>query len=96
MHRIECPWCGVRDESEFQYQGDASKAPPALDASIDEGVAAVYLRDNPCGWHLEWWHHVAGCRRYVKVRRHTLTHAIAATGWPGDELPPVQVTEEHP
>ena len=24
MHRIDCPWCGTRDEAEFQYQGDAT------------------------------------------------------------------------
>ena len=23
MHRIDCPWCGVRDEAEFKYGGDA-------------------------------------------------------------------------
>ena len=24
MLRISCPWCGVRDEVEFRYRGDAS------------------------------------------------------------------------
>ena len=36
----------------------------------------VYLRDNPCGPHWEWWHHVAGCRRWIRVQRDTETHAI--------------------
>lgn len=86
MHRIDCPWCGRRDEAEFQYQGDATTAPAPLDADTDTAHTAVYLRDNPSGWHTEWWHHVSGCRRYVKVRRHTLTHDIVATGWPGHDL----------
>lgn len=95
MQRLDCPWCGLRDVAEFQYQGDASRQPPALDASIDEAHDAVFLRDNPRGWHLEWWHHVAGCRRHVKVLRHTLTHEVAATGWPEDTLvPPRQEADQ--
>lgn len=87
MHRIDCPWCGVRDEAEFQYQGDATKKRPAMDGSVDAYFDYVYLRDNPRGWHTEWWHHVQGCRQWVKVVRNTLTHEIAATGGPQDELP---------
>ncbi len=88
MHRIDCPWCGLRDEAEFQYQGDASVAPPPLEGDIDEAMAAVYLRENPRGWHQEWWHHVAGCRQYVRVLRHTGSHEVAATGWPDSRLEP--------
>ncbi len=86
MHRIDCPWCGLRDEAEFQYQGDASVAPPALDARPEAAVSAVYIRTNPRGWHREWWHHVGGCRQFVQVIRHTVSHRVAATGRPGDEL----------
>lgn len=88
MHRINCPWCGIRDEAEFQYQGDASKVRPDFDASVDAFFDYVYIRDNPRGWHLEWWHHVAGCRQWVKVARNTLTHEIAATARAQDQLTP--------
>ncbi len=88
MHQIDCPWCGIRDEAEFQYQGDASVSRPAGEASDDEFFRYVYLRDNPKGWHLEWWHHVSGCRLWVKVLRHTVTHEIRATGMPQDPLEP--------
>lgn len=86
MLRIPCPWCGERDEAEFAYHGDASLSRPEDDDAGDAGAmfAHVYLRANPAGWHQEWWHHVHGCRRYVKVLRNTLTHEIAAAGWPGD------------
>ncbi|MGG5819966.1 sarcosine oxidase subunit delta [Falsiroseomonas sp. HW251] len=87
MHRIACPHCGLRDEAEFCYRGDATLARPAPDAGIDAFVAYVYDRDNPRGWHLEWWHHVQGCRRVLKVRRDTLTHEIAWVGTPA-EAPP--------
>jgi len=78
MLRIPCPWCGERDEIEFHYRGDASRTRPRADAGLDAFVAYVYERDNPLGWHLEWWLHSGGCRRLLKVVRHTLTHEIAA------------------
>jgi methylglutamate dehydrogenase subunit B len=86
MHRIPCPWCGSRDEAEFQYQGDATEGRPAADAPLDAFHDYVYTRANPCGWHLEWWHHSGGCRQMVKVARHTLTHEIRATGLAHDRL----------
>ena len=76
MLRIPCPWCGVRDESEFRYRGDASRPRPSAEAGIDAFTAYVYQRDNPCDWHSEWWLHVAGCRALLKVVRHTLTDEI--------------------
>lgn len=87
MHQINCPWCGVRDETEFQYQGDASVTRPAPDADEVDFFDYVYIRDNPKGWHTEWWHHVGGCRQWVKVVRNTVTHEIRATGLPQDDLP---------
>jgi heterotetrameric sarcosine oxidase delta subunit len=41
-------------------------------------VAYVYERSNPRDWHAEWWLHVGGCRRLLKIERHTLTHEIRA------------------
>jgi sarcosine oxidase subunit delta len=76
MLRILCPWCGLRDESEFRYRGDAARRRPPADAGLDAFNAYVYQRDNLRDWHTEWWLHVAGCRRVLKVVRHTLTHEI--------------------
>ena len=86
MHRIRCPHCGVRDEIEFKYRGDATVARPAPDAGGDAFFEYVYIRDNPRGWHIEWWHHAAGCRQWIKVVRNTLTLDIAATGTAGETL----------
>lgn len=86
MHRINCPWCGDRDEAEFQYSGDATKVRPKENASEEKFFDYVFLRDNPKGWHVEWWHHVGGCRQWVKVVRNTLTHEIYSTGTPQDKL----------
>ncbi len=86
MHIISCPHCGPRDEAEFHYRGDATVARPAGDAGQQAFYDYVYSRENPRGWHTEWWHHFAGCRQFVKVVRHTATHEIAATGGPADTL----------
>jgi sarcosine oxidase subunit delta len=79
MHRIPCPWCGLRDEAEFAYRGDASLARPAAEAGPEAFHDFVYMRENRRGWQLEWWHHAGGCRQWIKVVRHTVTHEIRAT-----------------
>ena len=45
----------------------------------------VYERTNEFGWHAEWWLHVGGCRRLLKVVRHTESHEIRAVTGPQDE-----------
>jgi heterotetrameric sarcosine oxidase delta subunit len=73
---LKCPWCGPRDYTEFSYAGDATVERPAADAPDTDRVDYVYMRDNPRGPHLEYWHHVQGCRLWVRVRRDTLTHEV--------------------
>ena len=87
MIRIVCPWCGERNTVEFTYGGDAINKYPELSEDTTEAqcVEYVYLRDNPCGPHLEYWHHVNGCRQWLKVKRDTLTHEVLTTG-PADVL----------
>ena len=77
MLRIKCPVCGLRDETEFSYGGDATVVRPAHDeTSVDVWHAYVFLRDNPRGAHREYWQHVQGCRQWLVVERDTLTHKI--------------------
>jgi sarcosine oxidase subunit delta len=76
MLRIPCPFCGVRDEAEFRFRGDASVVRPAEGAGLDEFHRYVYERANPLGWHREWWLHVFGCRQLLLIERHTLSHEI--------------------
>jgi heterotetrameric sarcosine oxidase delta subunit len=83
MLRITCPWCGERDETEFRYRGDATKTRPPAEADVAAFSAYVFERDNACGWHTEWWLHTGGCRRLLKVVRHTLTHEIRSVSEPG-------------
>lgn len=89
MMRIKCPHCGARDVTEFTYGGAAGVMRPADPAGVSDPEWAdyVYLRDNPRGLHDEVWQHTAGCRRWIAVRRDTLTHEVIAAAEPGG-LPP--------
>lgn len=92
MLSIDCPWCGPRDVAEFTYGGDATLVRPDADRGTDAQWADyVYLRTNPRGAHVEWWHHVAGCRQWLKVHRDTRTHAIS-----GVEAAPAATTAGVP
>jgi heterotetrameric sarcosine oxidase delta subunit len=86
MLQISCPYCGPRDEAEFRYRGDATVRRPEATAGAEAFAAYVFDRANPAGWHVDWWHHVHGCRRVLKLLRNTITHEIAAVGLPGDEI----------
>jgi methylglutamate dehydrogenase subunit B len=79
MLLIPCPHCGPRSHVEFTYAGDAGLRRPADDAPLAAWADYVYLRDNPRGPHREYWHHVHGCRAYVRVERDTATHAIVSS-----------------
>ena len=88
MLRINCPICGLRDETEFSYGGDATVVRPAPDeTNADVWFDFVFLRDNPRGPHDELWLHSAGCRSFFKVRRDTRTHDILASAPLDQPLP---------
>lgn len=76
--RIQCPFCGPRDWSEFASLGDASARRPDADACAADFLEAVYLRGNPAGRHEEFWYHAFGCRGWLRVTRDTRTHEIHA------------------
>ena len=76
MIRIDCPFCGERDHSEFSYGGDASVKYPPLDAPADQWLEAVFQRENIDGVQFETWQHLQGCRMWIVVERDTTTHDI--------------------
>ena len=81
MFLIECPWCGERDETEFNCVGEAHIVRPLEPEKLTDAEWADYLfmRSNPKGTHREQWLHAAGCRRYFNAERNTVTYKIAAT-----------------
>ena len=76
MLLISCPFCGPRSEDEFGFGGDASLITPNDDDNIQDVADYMFLRDNPKGWHKEFWTHRYGCGRWMIVERHTVTHKI--------------------
>lgn len=76
MIRIQCPFCGERDHSEFTYGGDGTIKYPALDSPKKDWLEAVFQRENIRGLQTETWHHVHGCRMWLLLERDTLTHQI--------------------
>jgi heterotetrameric sarcosine oxidase delta subunit len=77
MIRINCPVCGLRDETEFTYGADASVTRPSIDDTrLSSWVDFVFIRDNPRGEHQEYWHHVQGCRQWLVLERNTASHEI--------------------
>lgn len=73
--RINCPYCGERNVSEFTYKGDASlERPSSADPQAFHDF--VYMRDNVPGPMKEFWFHAAGCHAWLILSRHTVTHEI--------------------
>jgi methylglutamate dehydrogenase subunit B len=87
--RVNCPFCGDRDVSEFHCLG--GKAPARPDPRAADAVAQfadyVYLRDNAAGLHEELWYHGFGCRAWLIVERNTLTHEISGVRTASGEEP---------
>jgi sarcosine oxidase subunit delta len=76
MIRINCPFCGERDHSEFSYGGDGSIEYPPLDAPAEDWSKSVFQRENIRGVQTESWQHVSGCRQWLLLERDTMTHEI--------------------
>ena len=74
---VPCPHCGSRPKEEFTIRGAVLQRPSPAD-DPEKWFDYVYLRDNPRGAYEEYWHHTAGCRRWLVVCRDTMTHQVTA------------------
>lgn len=72
---INCPHCGTRPKEEFSIRG-ASVARPVPSAPDEDWHRYVHIRDNERGRIVEYWHHAAGCRRWLVVDRSNVTHEV--------------------
>ena len=78
MIELPCPWCGPRDAGEFAHVGEVVTRPEPRTATPEQWREYLYLRANPLGWVTETWYHRMGCRRYIRVDRHTGTNEVLA------------------
>ncbi len=77
MLLIACPHCGPRNSDEFSFSGEIVPR-PGPDPSPEEWRRYLYEKANARGWVTERWFHVAGCRRFLDVERHTGTNEVRA------------------
>jgi sarcosine oxidase subunit delta len=76
---IPCLHCGLRDETEFRFGGEAYRSRPACPEQLSDGEWTDYLfsRSNPKGVNFERWFHWGGCEQWFVLCRDTVTHMIA-------------------
>jgi sarcosine oxidase subunit delta len=89
MLQLQCPFCGLRDESEFSFGGEAHIARPLEPDALNDEEWADYLfnRSNVKGFHREMWLHAAGCRQWFYAIRNTVSYEFTAFYRVGDPLP---------
>lgn len=85
--RLNCPWCGPRDEPEFICGGAAQITRPALDCDDRTWGEYLFFRDNPKGLHPERWRHAYGCGQWFVIVRNTVTHEVLDAYRIGDTIP---------
>lgn len=87
MMLIPCPHCGPRAQAEFVYERTLDSV-VALDARADDAMNRLFTRTNPRGVDEELWRHTFGCRSWMIVRRHRVTHEIESARPVGPEALP--------
>lgn len=89
MLLIECPFCGVRAETEFACGGEGGIVRPLNTESMTDEQWGDYLfmRKNTKGMHHEQWRHLSGCGRWFNALRDTVSYRFEAV-WKIGELPP--------
>jgi len=77
MQMFPCPFCGLRDETEFRFGGMAGKIRPIGGAAAPSAAWSRYLYFQPGlkGRVAEIWTH-APCGELFQLERDNVTHAV--------------------
>lgn len=77
MQLFPCPFCGLRNEREFHYAGEAGKTRPDTRAQVSAADWAAYLYDrtNDKGRVREVWMHLT-CREVFVMERDSATMEV--------------------
>ena len=80
MQLFPCPFCGLREETEFHFAAEAGKArpEPAGQVSDDGWAKYLYFQDSPTGRSREIWVHLA-CGEFFVMTRDTVTHEVTGS-----------------
>ena len=71
MMQITCPWCGLRNSTEFIQHGEKPPRPAVTDTTRTAWADYLYTRNNTWGEAKEMWFHSAGCRQFFLLYRDT-------------------------
>jgi sarcosine oxidase, subunit delta len=80
---LRCPYCGVREVTDFAFGGEITKRPTG-DPSFRELNQYNYFRRNIAGVQREWWYHRSGCRVWFQAERDTRTNEVLRVALPGE------------
>jgi heterotetrameric sarcosine oxidase delta subunit len=77
MQQFPCPFCGSRDEREFQFAGEAGKVRPDTSNAVSDQAWANYLHTqrNEFGEATEIWRHLT-CQEMFILKRDTFTMEV--------------------
>ena len=87
MQRFPCPYCGLRNETEFHFAVEAghTRPEPAEEVSDEEWANYLYLHKAPRGKAKEIWLHLT-CGEYFVLERDTVTREVfGSEALPGAE-----------
>jgi len=81
---LTCPYCGVREVTDFAFGGELNPRPKSA-PSLRELGEYNYFRRNVAGVQQEWWLHRSGCGEWFIAERDTRTNEVHWTR-PVDEV----------
>ncbi len=87
MMLITCSHCGPRAQTEFTYERTVDSVVQP-DADPAQAMEQLFTRANPRGLDDELWRHTFGCRAWLVMTRHRVTHQIEAIRAVGPEALP--------
>ena len=77
MQQFPCPFCGLRDEREFWFAGEAGKTRPDTTARVsdEEWARYLYAQRNTKGAVDEAWIHLT-CRELFIMQRDSVSMEV--------------------
>lgn len=80
MQLFACPFCGLRDETEFHFAAEAGKTrpEPAPEVNAQRWARYLYAKSNPKGPSREIWQHLT-CGEFFVMERDTASHEVAGS-----------------
>lgn len=88
MQRFECPFCGLRDETEFRFVTEAGVERPEPAETVTAAGWSEYLhsRRSLKGEAGEIWLHLP-CGEYFRMTRDTVTREVVGTEFLSGDSP---------